>query len=347
MKVDSDVSKFVRTNILNLAPYIAGKPDYSQLRLHANEASWEPESAQPLKLNRYAGLDLNVTSLIANQYQINDDEFIVSRGSSEGVDIIIKTFCEPHKDAICISTPTFDMYRFYANIQDIDIHDVPLSMEISLNTYQFNYDLLCEHLVRHTNIKVLFLCSPNNPTGNSISENEIIGLCYLMKDQGIVVVDEAYIEFSTNKSVCKKINEINNLIILRTMSKSFALAGARVGYIISNNKCIAYMNRVVPPYSCPTPTQNYIKEALTHSNIITGQAYIKDVINEKILLYSNLSKHSFIDNVWKSDGNFILKKILVRGFPNMPILKHSLRITIGSLKDNAKLITALNEFRGN
>ena len=354
-----DLNNIVRKEVLNLAPYIAGVPSSNHLRLHANESSRTPDTNRDQKnnpVNRYFGIAKILEDLICKIFRIDRHEFLVTRGSSEGVDIITRTFCDPQKDSILISTPTFDMYRYYAEILGVNVIDIP-QFE-SQDTFIFPTGAVSEKIKENSNIKVLYLCTPNNPTGNSISREDIALLCKLMMPQGIVVVDEAYIEFSSSPSMIQFIKEIPNLILLRTMSKAYALAGVRAGFIFSNEDIINYCSRVVPPYSCPITTQEQIILALEDANIIESRKYIDLVKIQKNATIASLRKNKLISNIYYSDGNFILCRfknaeivlnflkendLLIRGFPNMKSLKQCLRITIGKADEMEQLVDLLKQ----
>jgi len=358
----TSIDRFVRPSVINLAPYIAGKPTQDVLRLHANESSLTPNTSRrddQAAINRYTGILDDVINRVTKAFNISNDEFQITRGSSEGVDIILRTFCQPNEDNIIISSPTFDMYRFYANILDINVIDSPLLQEEKV--FKLDIASIKKNIFEHDKVKVLFLCSPNNPTGQLIKTNDIIDLCDAMSDQGIVVVDEAYIEFSKQRSMTARINEINNLVILRTMSKAYGIAAARVGFIISNKDVMNYTQRVTPPYTCPINSQEIILEALEPNNINQSNAYVENIKSTRELLANALREIKCIDQVFCSDANFVLcqtktpeevvsslreKGVLIRSFPNIPSLRSFIRITMGSDAENEQMLNALKLFKG-
>ena len=324
-----DIKYLVRPEILELPIINAPTASSNMIRMNANESPESPWSNdQFIPLNRYPPIRPNsLMEKIAEFYKIKNDEILLSRGSTEAIDIIIRTFCIPNNDKILISPPTFDMYRFFAKANSISTIEAPLSEE---NNFTLNMETLIKKITEDT--KIIFLSSPNNPCGSSIKNEEIKMLLKAVESKVIVVVDEAYVEFSSTKSMIKEINNYNNLIVLRTLSKAFALAGARCGAMISSKEGIQFLKKIQPPFCFPTPIVNHIEAVLSSNGIKSAYSKIQNIITERKLLKNRIQTLDCVDKVWESDGNFLLTR-----FKNIDIVKKNLEkesILIGILKDN-------------
>ena len=344
MKIDY----LVRNNIKNMSSYSSARDDYSGganknlIYLDANESPFENG------INRYPdNKHKNLKTVISKNKNLNVNQVVFGNGTDEILDLIVRVFCNPNKDKIITLPPTYGMYDVIAKTNGVENIEIPLKSDFSINSERI-LDL------KTSNIKILFLCSPNNPTGNSFEINVLDNL--IKKFNGIVVVDEAYIDFSSQKSLTNLIDKYENLIITQTMSKAYGMAGIRLGMGISNNKIISYINKIKPPYNVNTLTENKALEEL--NKIDEVKKNIDLVLNQRKLLLSSLEKLDFVEKIYKSDANFLLVKvdnadlrynqlskkgIIVRNRSNQPLCQNCLRITIGTKIENNSLIKMLNE----
>ena len=344
MKIDS----LVRNNIKNMSSYSSARDDYSGganknlIYLDANESPFENG------INRYPdNKHKNLKTVISKNKNINVNQVVFGNGTDEILDLIVRVFCNPNEDKIITLPPTYGMYDVIAKTNGVENIEIPLKSDFSIDT-----DKILD--LKTSNIKILFLCSPNNPTGNSFEINVLDNL--IKKFNGIVVVDEAYIDFSSQKSLTNLIDKYENLIITQTMSKAYGMAGIRLGMGISNNKIISYINKIKPPYNVNTLTENKALEEL--NKIDEVKKNIDLVLNQRKLLLSSLEKLDFVEKIYKSDANFLLVKvdnadlrynqlskkgIIVRNRSNQPLCQNCLRITIGTENENKSLIKILNQ----
>ena len=263
------------------------------------------------------------------------------------LDLIVRVFCNPNEDKIITLPPTYGMYDVIAKTNGVENIEIPLKSDFSIDKNEILK-------LSSNNAKVLFLCSPNNPTGNSFNTNDLTDLIKGFK--GIVVVDEAYIDFSSKQSLISLIKDNNNLIITQTMSKAYGMAGIRLGMGFSNEKIINYLNKIKPPYNINVLTERKALEELNKIDEI--EKNISIVLDQRSLLVSCLEKLDFVEKIYKSDANFLLVKvdnadlrynqllekgIVVRNRSNQPLCQNCLRITIGTKNENTSLIKTLNE----
>ena len=343
-----NIDTLVRNNVKNMSSYSSARDDYNGLAnknliyLDANESPFENG------INRYPdNKHKNLKTVISKIKNINVNQVVFGNGTDEILDLIVRVFCNPNEDKIITLPPTYGMYDVIAKTNGIENIEIPLKSDFSIDSERI-LDL------KTSNIKILFLCSPNNPTGNSFEINLLDNL--IKKFNGIVVVDEAYIDFSSQKSLTNLIDKYENLIITQTMSKAYGMAGIRLGMGISNNKIISYINKIKPPYNVNTLTENKALEEL--NKIDEVKKNIDLVLNKRKLLLSSLEKLDFVEKIYKSDANFLLVKvdnadlrynqlldkgIIVRNRSNQPLCQNCLRITIGTKIENNSLIKTLNE----
>jgi histidinol-phosphate aminotransferase len=343
-----NIDTLVRNNVKNMSSYSSARDDYNGLAnknliyLDANESPFENG------INRYPdNKHKNLKTVISKNKSINVNQVVFGNGTDEILDLIVRVFCNPNEDKIITLPPTYGMYDVIAKTNGIENIEIPLKSDFSIDSERI-LDL------KTSNIKILFLCSPNNPTGNSFEINVLDNL--IKKFNGIVVVDEAYIDFSSQKSLSNLIDKYENLIITQTMSKAYGMAGIRLGMGISNNKIISYINKIKPPYNVNTLTENKALEEL--NKIDEVKKNIDLVLNQRKLLLSSLEKLDFVEKIYKSDANFLLVKvdnadlrynqllekgIIVRNRSNQPLCQNCLRITIGTKIENNSLIKTLNE----
>jgi histidinol-phosphate aminotransferase len=274
----------------------------------------------------------------------------LGNGSDEAIDILFRSFCEPGKDNVIIVPPTYGMYEVSANINNVELKRVPLTED-----YQLNLEGIAEAMDKNT--RLIFICSPNNPTGNSINREDIETV--LANFNGIVIIDEAYINFSRQKTFIQELTEYANLVILQTLSKAWGLAGLRVGMAFASEEIIEVFNRVKPPYNINEASQTLALEALQNTEQVND--WIKQTLKERDHLVLALKKFEFVLDIYPSDANFVLVKttdankiyeflvskgIIVRNRTKIELCEGCLRITIGTPLENEILINTLKEFKG-
>lgn len=348
MKVD--IKALVRPNIVNLKPYSSARSEFdgvASVFLDANENAF----GSPLDedYNRYPDpLQKELRQRLAELYTLDTENICVGNGSDELIDHVIRVFCNPSEDEIIVCPPTFKMYEVAAEMNDVTVKKILLNADFSLDV-----DLLLQSISEKT--KLIFLCSPNNPTGNVVPLQDVKKL--LNAFSGIVVVDEAYIDFSSQPSVIGEIKNHNNLLVLRTLSKAWGLAGLRVGVAVADKEIIDWMLRVKMPYNVNTVSQKMAIAAL--QNKMQVDTWNATVGNQKQRLLKEFGRYPFFRKVFPGEANFILVKvddasrvyrflaaegIIVRNQSSQPLLDNCLRITIGTPEENDKLIDILNQY---
>lgn len=345
-----ELDKLVRPNIKTLKPYSSAKDEYkgdAKILLDANENSL----GSPLTkwYNRYPDpYQQKLKEKLAFVKQIAANQIFIGNGSDECIDILFRTFCEPGKDNIIICPPTYPMYEVSANINDIAIKKAPL-----LSDYQLNLAHIEQLVNAHT--KIIWICSPNNPTGNSLDRIDIETI--LNHFEGIVVVDEAYINFSKQKSFVQSLIDYPNLVVLQTLSKAWGLAGLRLGMCFANPQIIGYLNKVKAPYNINIVTQELALQALEEVGQVNDM--IKLLVDMRIALAQVIASMPHVIQVFPSDTNFILVKIpkarqlyeyllsqgiIVRDRSALELCEDSLRITVGTEQENTLLVDAMYQW---
>lgn len=345
-----DLDKLVRPNIKKLTPYHSARQDFEEgLLLDANENSLGAPFTDKEHLHRYPDpAQRELRQLIAEWRSVRPENVFTGVGSDEGIDLLFRIFCQSGKDRIITVPPTYGMYRVSANIHDIGIDEVLLDED----NFQPRPDKILEAVTPGT--KMLFLCSPNNPTGNTFEEEKITKL--IEEFPGIVVLDEAYIDFSDQQSWASKVAKYPNLVVLQTMSKSFGLAGIRLGITFAQEEIINYMLKVKAPYNVNKLTARQAIKGLQNWN--TVQFNIAAIRKERKNLRQKLVQLDIVQQVYPSEANFLLVKIneaknvykklaerdiIVRYRGNEPLCENCLRITVGTPDENQKLISALKD----
>ncbi len=345
-----ELDKLVRPNIKTLKPYSSAKDEYTgdaKVLLDANENSL----GSPLTkwYNRYPDpYQQKLKEKLAFVKQIAANQIFIGNGSDECIDILFRTFCEPGKDNIIICPPTYPMYEVSANINDIAVQKAPL-----LSDYQLNLAHIEQLVNAHT--KIIWICSPNNPTGNSLDRIDIETI--LNHFEGIVVVDEAYINFSKQKSFVQSLIDYPNLVVLQTLSKAWGLAGLRLGMCFANPQIIGYLNKVKAPYNINIVTQELALQALEEVGQVNDM--IKLLVDMRIALAQVIASMPHVIQVFPSDTNFILVKIpkarelyeyllsqgiIVRDRSALELCEDSLRITVGTEQENTLLVDAMYQW---
>jgi len=345
-----ELDKLVRPNIKTLKPYSSAKDEYTgdaKILLDANENSL----GSPLTkwYNRYPDpYQKKLKEKLAFVKQVADNQIFIGNGSDECIDILFRTFCEPGKDNIIICPPTYPMYEVSANINNIAVQKAPL-----LSDYQLNLAHI-EQLV-NDQTKIIWICSPNNPTGNSLDRIDIETI--LNHFNGIVVVDEAYINFSKQKSFVQSLVDYPNLVVMQTLSKAWGLAGLRLGMCFASPQIIGYLNKVKAPYNINIVTQELALQALEEVGQVNDM--IKLLVDMRIALAQVIASMPHVIQVFPSDTNFILVKIpharklyeflmskgiIVRDRSALELCEDSLRITVGTEQENTLLVDAMYEW---
>lgn len=348
-----DLLKLARPEILNLVPYSSARREYggSGVFLNANENPY-PKSSQQF-IHRYPQPQPEkLRALLANLYQVKSDQLLMTRGSDEGIDLWLRSFCTAGKDAIIVCPPTYDMYSISAKIQHASTIAVPL-------TQSFELDLQGILDAWQPHCKLIFLCSPNNPTGNVYPAQDVLYLCEQLKNKAIIIVDEAYIEFSDKTSMVNHLAIHENLVVLRTLSKAFGMAGARCGVVLAHPQLIKLLEKVISPYPIATPIVDIILQELKPEHLVTIRNQIQKLKTERENLIQFLNQQPYVEKVWPSEANFVLLKVkdaqrlmtycldnnlIIRDRSHMLNLENCIRISIGTPDENQHLYTLLERY---
>lgn len=340
-----DLQKLVRQNIISLKPYSSARDEFSGeagVFLDANENPFGD-------LNRYPDPhQQTLKDKLKDIKKLTSKQVFIGNGSDEVIDLLIRIFCNPSVDKIIVCPPTYGMYEVAANINDVMVLSVPLTQDFQLDTEALQQVISQSE---PNTLKLIFLCTPNNPTGNSIDNIEWV----LANFNGIVVVDEAYIDFSERKSFIEKLALYPNLVVVQTFSKAWGLAAARIGIAYASETIIALMQKVKPPYNVSSLNQEAALKALDNEHVIVHQK--AHILEQRTYLETSLSQLPIVKKVFPSDANFILievedadklyehlviKNIVVRN--RNTIIKNCLRITIGTIVENQYLIEVLKRY---
>ena len=339
-----DIKDLQRENIKTLRPYSTARDEFkgeASIFLDANENSFG--SPLPANYNRYPDpLQLDLKDAISKIKGVPIENTFLGNGSDEAIDLLYRAFCNPRKDNVIILPPTYGMYEVSANINDVEVRKVDL-----LPNFQLDLEKIAETI--DANTKLIFICSPNNPTGNSIIRTDIETI--LANFKGLVVIDEAYINFAKQKTFIQELTEYANLVVLQTFSKAWGLAALRLGMAFSSRPVIDILNKVKPPYNINQATQDLALAAL--NNIQQVNQWITITVAERERLRSELAQLPMVKKVYPSDANFILvevedaiaayntlmdKGIIVRDRSKVTLCEGCLRITVGTVAENTELI---------
>jgi histidinol-phosphate aminotransferase len=349
----SNVLRLARPDLLKLQPYEHAVWEPSLERLHANEMPWRAVGDSTFAgLNRYPEpLPLELAKHLAQLYGVSPENLLPGRGSDEAIDLLCRAFCRAGVDRVVICPPTFGMYKVAARIQGATVTEVPLRRNQGYALDRAAVLAACD-----AQTKIVFVCNPNNPTGNLMNASEIESLCAGLTDRALVVVDEAYIEFSNAPSLTAKLAQYDNLVVLRTLSKAFALAGARCGALIAHASIIELLTRIIPPYSIPTQTIEAVFALSDAAHVTESKRRIATIIDERDRLAARLTHLPLIRRVWPSDTNFLLIEcvdadrvfaaaveahLIVRDPRSNPLLVNCLRISIGTQEQNSRLVSGI------
>jgi histidinol-phosphate aminotransferase len=346
-------ARLARPEILALTPYAHARWDPSLERLHANENPWRYLGDRSAAgLNRYPEPQPRaVEERLAALYGVPPDRLLAARGSDEGIDLLARAFLTPGRDAALICPPTFGMYAVATRIQGAALVEVPLARDAG---YALDEGALVAALAPA--VKLVFLCTPNNPTGNVVDAGLIERLAARLADRALLVVDEAYAEFADAPSLAGRIGALPNLVVLRTLSKAYALAGARVGAVLADRAVVEILRRVIPPYSMATPTIEAVLAALEPAPLAHARARIAELQAERDRLATALAALPLVRRVWPSAANFVLIEcrdaaavldrarttgFLLRDFSRGPLTLGAVRITVGTPVQNDRLLEGL------
>jgi len=348
--MEFELNKLIRENIKNLTPYSSARHEFTgkaSVFLDANENA--NGSPLPDKFNRYPDpLQWQLKFQLARIKGVPAENIFVGNGSDEVIDLAYRIFCNPGKDNVIICPPTYGMYEVSGNINDVEIKKVNLSED-----FQLDVEGILDAV--DSNTKLLFICSPNNPTGNDMDRAAVEIL--LNNFPGIVIIDEAYINYSKQKTFIQELTEYPNLIVMQTLSKAWGLAALRLGLCYASLDIIDLFNKVKPPYNINDASQQLGVEALQNTNQVNE--WIKDVVEQKEILIQELKQLSFVEKIFPSDANFILVKVkdanelynhlsghevIVRNRSKDVHCANCLRITIGTGEENSILINLLQSY---
>ncbi len=347
---DFNINNLVRENVKSMKPYSSARDEFEDfdtadmIFLDANENPFQNG------VNRYPDpQQSSVKVVLAKQRNVNPNQILLGNGSDEVLDLIFRAFCEPKIDNVITLPPTYGMYSVLANINAVENREVLLS-----NDFQPQVEKILE--IVDENTKIIFLCSPNNPTANSFSTESVVKL--LENFKGLVVIDEAYIDFSEKESWLAKIDEYPHLIITQTLSKAYGLAGIRLGICYGSPEVISVLNKIKPPYNVNELTQLRALERLNNPEKIKFE--IASIIAQREELLKVLVDVKFVEKIYPTEANFILikvddankrydeliaKGIVIRNRTTQPLCENTLRLTIGTEDENKKLMEALEKLK--
>lgn len=342
-----DLDNLVRENIRRLKPYSSARSEFAgsaEVFLDANENAFGSPAGHGY--NRYPDpLQKELKARVADFNGVDPSQIFVGNGSDEAIDLLFRIFCEPGRDECIVCPPTYGMYQVSADINSAAVKEVPLTSE-----FQLDVPSVLSAVTPTT--KLIFICSPNNPTGNLMRREDVTRIAE--EFSGIVVVDEAYIDFAASESLLTKLAKLSNLVVLQTFSKAWAMAGLRVGLAFASTKIIDLMNRVKPPYNVSGIAQRAVLDAFEKQGEVEG--WILATIDERTRLVESFESFEFAQKIYPTDANFVLvrttdakaiyeflvrEKIVVRDRSNVQLCEGCLRITVGTGEENTRLLSAL------
>jgi len=342
-----DVNKLVRESVSKLQPYSSARDEYvsdgsEMVFLDANENPFDNG------VNRYPDpYQRSLKSLLAEQKGVSENQILLGNGSDEVLDLIYRAFCEPNQDNIITLPPTYGMYKVLAGINAVKNKEILLTKEFEPNV---------DEILKAVDIKskLLFICSPNNPTGNAFKKETIEKL--LKSFRGLVVIDEAYIDFSNDESWLSQLENYPNLIVTQTLSKAYGLAGIRLGICYASEEIIRILNKIKPPYNVNQLTQQRALQRVLNQDLVNQE--VQSILNQRAELIKALESLDFVSALYPTDANFVLakvddankryqqlleKQVVVRNRSTQPLCENTLRFTVGTPEENKKLIATLKE----
>jgi histidinol-phosphate aminotransferase len=348
------VLDLARPEIRAMQPYSSARMEASggQVFLNANESAWAPVGDDGLGCNRYPEPQpAALIEALAALYGVRSEQLLVGRGSDEAIDLLVRAFCRAGRDAILIQPPTFGMYAVCARVQDAAIVETSLAADATL-------DVNAVLAALTPAVKLVFICTPNNPTGQPVSRTAVERLAHALADRALLVVDEAYVEFADEGSVADLLDRYDNLAVLRTLSKAWALAGARIGSVLANAEVIALLRRIMAPYPLPLPCVDAALLALSGWGQANAREHIAAVRAERTRMRAALGRLPGVRDVLPSQANFLAVRfhdagaayqrllaagIVVRDVRRYQNLGDALRITIGTPDENNRVLAVLRE----
>jgi histidinol-phosphate aminotransferase len=347
------VTRLARPDIVALKAYEHAVWEPELERLHANELPWRSFADESSAgLNRYPEPQPRaLVERLAELYGVAPNSVLVGRGSDEAIDLLVRGFCRAGQDSVIICPPTFGMYSVAARIQGAEVITVPLNADAG---FALDEKAVLEKCT--PDVKLVFLCSPNNPTGTLLSEASILNLARALEGRAVVVVDEAYIEFAGADSLARKISEYPQIAVLRTLSKAYALAGARCGTLIADPEVVTLLRKVIPPYAIAQLSMEAVLKVLEPTQLAISNARLATIVSERDRMLAAFPKLPNVSRVWPSASNFVLiefedvplalsrsrgARLLIRDVRGYPGLSRCLRITVGSPEQNNRLLEAL------
>lgn len=357
-----DINSIARPEIVAMKPYVSARNSAAAdgILLNANEAPHthvsDPEW-QRLSLNRYPQPQpASLRARLAEMYAVSEDNLLITRGSDEGIDLLTRVFCRPGEDSIVECSPCFGMYRIAATIQGARVIDVPRQ---AASGFQIDFAKLEEVIGEEESVRLVFLTSPNNPTGDLISQTRLEAVLEATGGRALVVLDEAYIEFCDARSAIELLEKWPQLVVLRTLSKAWAAAGLRCGVVIADPAVIGLLQRVIAPYPLASVAVDAALKAVSGESIDRQQQFVKMVRQGRADLYEYLSNCDWVREIWNGEANFILirvadgdelvnwcagRGIRVRNFSSQLGLEGCVRLTIGSTQELLALKSALQAY---
>ncbi len=347
MRAAFNIKNMVRESVDQLKPYSSARDEYvsdgsEMIFLDANENPFENG------VNRYPDpYQRSLKSLLAEQKGVSESNMLLGNGSDEVLDLIYRAFCEPNRDNIITLPPTYGMYKVLAGINAVENREVLLTPDFEPNVPEILK-------VVDVNTKLLFICSPNNPTGNTFAVDKVQQL--LESFPGLVVIDEAYIDFSEEESWVGKLADYPNLIVTQTLSKAYGLAGIRLGICYASEEIIAILNKIKPPYNVNQLTQQQALQRLLNQDAVTAE--VEKILRERTSLIEALKTLDFVQEIYPTDANFVLakvddadkryqqlleQKVVIRNRSTQPLCENTLRFTVGTPEENKTLIAILKQ----
>jgi len=341
-----NLDNLIRENIKKLKPYSSARDEYKGGQAQLMDANENPYNSP---LNRYPDpLQLDLKSKIVSLKGCRVDQLFLGNGSDEAIDLLIRVFCDPGRDNLIITDPTYGMYQVCADINNVEVKRIPLDTE---------FDLDHKSIIQQQdeNTRLIFLCSPNNPTGNLLSKDRVLELIRTVDIP--VVIDEAYIDFALEESFVSMLNDFDNLVVLQTFSKAWGMAGARLGMAMASAEIIGLLNKIKYPYNVNLLTQKKAEQAIRKKK--RKDDWVKRLLVEKVNLIAALQQMDFVKEIFHSDANFFLikvdepsklyhylvdQKIIVRDRSGVLNCEGCLRITVGTPRENKKLLNALKNY---
>lgn len=345
----------VRPDLRQFSGYLSARKQNSggDIWLNANESAYA-QAFDTQQLNRYPEPQPSLLKqALCDYYQTATDSLVITRGSDEAIDLLIRALCIPGKDRIAIQSPTFGMYAVCARLHACEVVDIPL--EINTDCFQWNTELIIEQ-VRAQNCKIVFICSPANPTGQVLPAQQLLQLLESLQNQCVVVIDEAYAEYSQSSSALELMQQFPHLVVLNTLSKAHALAGARIGCVIANPELIAVLKACQAPYPISKPSAELALQAFSVAALHSTKQHVAEALTQRLWMIEKLSALDNVLCVYQTDANFILVQfresekiyialidqgILIRSMTQYPAIKDCLRISIGTPTENQALLRIL------